>query len=186
MVVSQFQNSKEIMGKILNSNSDLTRNEIFGKFVLSLPIEMRKDGLAEELTQKYSVICEHKIASAPEIPHAQKTLEKLKNFRKSIFVSSATPLTYLTRILQLREVTKLFDGIYGAPSSKIKHIDQILAITKKNPKNILYIGDSEADRVSAKKSGCDFIGINYNENRFTKMPKVLIRDFVNFFEYIAA
>ena len=114
----------------------------------------------------------------------KKTLKKLKAFKKNIYVSSATPLTYLARILELRKLSKLFDGIYGAPSIKNEHINQILSITKKNPQKIVYIGDSDVDRMSAIKYGCDFIGIDNNENRFNQEPKILIRDYINFFEYI--
>jgi len=184
-VTSRFHNSREIIRRIIASNSELTRNEIFKKFVLELPIGIRKEGLAEELTEKYSLICEDKITLAPEIPYAKNILEKLKELKKSIFLSSATPLMHLYKILELRELSKYFDGIYGAPSSKNNHIRQILSITNNKLNKTVYIGDSEPDRISAKKSGCDFIGIDNNENRFKQEPKVLIRDYINFFEYIA-
>lgn len=183
-MTSRFHNSREIIRRIIASNSELTRNEIFKKFVLELPIGIRKEGLAEELTEKYSLICEDKITLAPEIPYAKNILEKLKELKKSIFLSSATPLMHLYKILELRELSKYFDGIYGAPSSKNNHIRQILSITNNKLNKTVYIGDSELDRMAAENSGCNFIGIDSGGNRFKHKPKILIRDFKSLFKYI--
>tara|TARA_Y100000590_G_scaffold466810_1_gene643439 strand:+ start:755 stop:1132 length:378 start_codon:yes stop_codon:yes gene_type:complete len=121
---------------------------------------------------------------APEVRGAKTMLNRLRSFNKNIYVSSATPLTYLTRILELRNLDKLFDGIYGAPLKKNEHINKILSITKKTSHRAVYIGDSDMDRIYAKRCGCDFIGLENNQNQFKQKPKILIRDYISFFNHI--
>jgi len=116
---------------------------------------------------------------APEVPYTFKMLERLKKLKKQIYLSSATPLAYLPKILELRRISRLFDGVYGAPPSKIDHINQILSITKSKLDKIVYIGDSEIDRITAMKSGCGFIGIDNGDNRFNQKPNMLIIDYKN-------
>ena len=178
-VTSNFKNSRKILRYIIDSNSDLTRNEIFDRFVLDLPLKIREDGLAKKLTQEYSLKCEEKIKSAPEVKCAKFFLEKLKKLKKSIFLSSATPTFYLKKLVRLRGLDNYFNRIYGAPQTKSNHIKQILKnISKVN--RAVYIGDSEIDRLAAEKNGCNFIGIGGDATRFKFKPMVLVKDYKNF------
>jgi hypothetical protein len=59
------------------------------------------------------------------MPFAFQMLQKLKEHQRQVFLSSATPIQELRRIVEKKDWRHLFDGIYGAPGTKSTHIISI-------------------------------------------------------------
>ena len=100
-----------------------------------------------------------------------------------IFISSATPIRTLKKIIIMRGWEELFDDIFGYPDSKESHLRRILKINNYKSSEVVYIGDSDIDQRTATVVGCKFIGIGLNHKRFIKKPDTLMNNLNNLYEF---
>jgi len=150
------------------------RYDIFDLLIKNLKMGQEVGISAVYLSDLYTKICEHRISEAPEVFGAFNTLTELKKMRVKMFVSSATPTNTLQSIIGMRGWSELFDGIMGSPDSKENHLSSILFSNNYSLSEVIYIGDSEVDQKAALLTGCKFIGIGKNWNRFDSRPLVLL------------
>ena len=165
-VTKSIDNAHSILKALLATNTGATRSEIF----VHLSNELTKKNISHaapaELIRHYSNYCEGRVAEAIEIPFAFQMLQKLKEHQRQVFLSSATPVQELRRIVEKKGWRHLFDGIYGAPRRKSSHIISIKKKTGSGVRKILFCGDSVSDQIAAAASGCDFIGIGRGGSEF--------------------
>ena len=131
---------------------------------------------ALELAHQYTMLCEEKIVQAPEVSGATDMLVALSRVGLKLAVSSATPEEELKRLISLRGLDSFFSVILGAPASKEKHIEEISKKWQLEAIEMLYVGDSEVDKIAALNTGCHFIGVGRNYSRFNARPVNLIDD----------
>ena len=163
----------KVMTNVLDSCVNVTRYEIFDKFVFNMQVpEWQRNAVSEELVEKYRKLCHVKISSAPEIPGSEKALKVLMARGMRLFVSSATPTGPLIALILARGWGGIFQGIYGSPESKPTHIRKILDEGCYSPEELVYVGDSDSDLVAADEAGCEFIGvcIGGDQGRFSTYP----------------
>ena len=182
-VTQNFSELSSILDKILSNPDSGDRYKIFDTLIKSSDIDKKFGINSDYLSHLYTSICELKIAKAPEVKGAYKTLIKLKNSKIKIFISSATPLKTLKKIIIMRGWEELFDDIYGHPDSKESHLREILSINRYKASEAVYIGDSDIDRRTALVVGCKFIGIGLNYERFKKKPDTLMNNLNNLYEF---
>ena len=172
-VAAELPGGVKVMASVIDSLADSTRYEIFDRFVADMHIpEMQRIALSRELADKYSELCHVEISKAAEIPGAKDALQRLSLSGVHLFVSSATPIEPLHALIRARGWGGLFHGVYGAPESKQAHIRKILDEGGWSPKELVYVGDSDADAIAATQIGCDFIGvcIEGEQERFSTCP----------------
>jgi phosphoglycolate phosphatase len=131
---------------------------------------------AIELVDRYTALCEEKIVQAPEVNGATDMLAKFSRNGLKLAVSSATPEDALKKLISLRGLDSFFSVTLGAPASKEKHIEEISNNWQLDPTEMLYVGDSEVDKMAALNTGCHFIGVGKNHSRFNERPEKLIED----------
>jgi len=95
------------MESILQMAGDRDRYWVFDAFARELPGSVD----ASELAERYTLICQERIAAAPEVGGARASLESLRNAGKQLFVNSATPAGPLTAVVCLRRLEGLFERI---------------------------------------------------------------------------
>jgi phosphoglycolate phosphatase len=166
-------NSKKILEKILKKKIG-DRYAIFSHFSDTIFSEYEISVNDDKLSHEYTLICEEEVSSASNRDGFEESLTKLKLMGIKLFVSSATPEITLNRIIRKRGNSDLFDGIFGAPDSKEIHIENIKQSFKCSSSEILYIGDSEDDRLAAINSNCHFFGIGFDYSRFVIKPTILL------------
>lgn len=92
-------------------------------------------------------------------------LEDLQKAGKKLVVATSKPELFAKQILEHFELTKYFDGIYGADmDEKRSRKDEVIAYAMEmlevaDPGRIVMIGDREHDVLGAKKWGIDTIGV---------------------------
>ena len=101
---------------------------------------------------------------------AEEAIKNLYVLDYKLFVSSATPISELSKIINKMNISRYFDEVFGTPESKYNHVQKILRDCKCSPSEILYVGDSEIDRKTALLAGCHFLGIGSNYKRFRVKP----------------
>ena len=152
-VASQYGGYSE-MSKILNKISG-DRYRIMAAF--SAVIDTKKT--VDNLVVEYSECADLLVAKAKSFPGAEDLLKTLHDSDKLVFLSSATPISSLRKIINYRGWQDLFNGIYGMPSSKITTLKELIKQEKLNVEEVAVVGDGEDDFNSAKIIGCHFFRV---------------------------
>lgn len=181
-VAGAFSNGVAAMESILQVAGDRDRYWVFDAFARDLPGTVD----ASELAERYTLICQERIAVAPEVVGAKASLKSLRSAGKQLFVNSATPAGPLAAVVRLRRLGSLFEGIYGSPATKQENLAAIRAQYGYAPENMLVVGDGESDRFSAETMGCHFIAVENNDNNFTQKPPSSIPNMVGLPELVAS
>jgi phosphoglycolate phosphatase-like HAD superfamily hydrolase len=114
---------------------------------------------AGALVDDYSARVDAAVAAAAEMPGATALLNGLRRHGKHLYLSSATPLASLQRIVERRGWSHLFDAIFGFPDSKQSSLLQIRAATAAPSSTLAVVGDGADDRDSATALGCSFFAV---------------------------
>jgi phosphoglycolate phosphatase len=161
-----------LMQKVLAQADGRDRYWVFETFAQASPAPADPSGLA----QRYTQICQDRIAAAPEVEGARASLERLRQEGKLVFLNSATPAGPLARLARLRGLDGLLDGVYGAPARKHENLETIAALHDLAPLEMLVVGDGESDWASAEHVGCHFVAVENEYNDFTRQPACRIPD----------
>lgn len=175
-VVQEYGNFDPIVDATLNELASADRFSILARIASviaaneSLPNGMTCEDVALSLTDEYSRVCEVMIAGCEEVGGASELLKALSDEGIALFINSATPYHPLKRIIELRSFDKYFLGVYGNLKDKVRNLREIMKVTCSDPSELIFIGDSEADRHAAETIGCYFIGIISNPDSFAFRP----------------
>lgn len=95
----------------------------------------------------------------------EEVLKTLAKFCK-LFVNSATPEGTVRESVQNFGIAHHFRGIYGQPLSKEENLVKAQHIAHVDKRSMLFVGDSNGDRMAAQKFGCAFIGVANEWNQW--------------------
>ena len=151
---SRFFKFKFILKKILNKN--ITKSEL------------------AKLDKNFDTFVQKKIKLMIPSKYLLKFLKGQK-YNNNLYISTGTPQNKIIQILKEKNLLSYFKKIYGSPSSKISHINEI----KKSNKNVLFIGDSLEDYNAAKKTNINFI-LKLNSENFLLRKKLNVRKIHSF------
>lgn len=137
-----------------------------------------RSSLIDQLTLDYSSMVDTSVAGAVEMPGATRLLEELRRDGVSVYLSSATPLGSLQKILEQRSWIDRFDGVYGHPLTKVEALRDIVARTGYSESDLAVVGDGEDDRESARVVGCAYFpvgearGCDRRSERIYSLPEL--------------
>ena len=161
-VANDWPNGAAIIKELLDGPPVGDRYALFGLFaqrvaetVKDRPVDTIKLALAED----YSRRAEASLLVCPERPGAMNLLGTLSEQGIHLYLNSGTPLTWLRRIVEGRQIGGHFRGLYGGPISKIDNLQQILQEAKLQPQDILVVGDGLDDEHYANAVGCSFFPV---------------------------
>ena len=110
----------------------------------------------QKIAQEFSEMVVNEIMKVPFVDGAKQFIED--NYKRYLmFISSATPTNELNFICKQRKISKYFQGIFGSPDSKSKHISSIITNYSLNNREIVFIGDSSSDLDAANTHNLTFI-----------------------------
>ena len=137
----------------------------------------------QNIANKFSDMVVDEIIKVPFVAGAKQFIDNNYN-RYLMFISSATPLDEINYICRQRQIAHCFEGIFGSPDSKSKHISFIMDNWSLTNCEIVFIGDSLSDLNAAKTHNLTFIArvvsgsnILFNEtymlNNLNKIEKTI-------------
>jgi phosphoglycolate phosphatase-like HAD superfamily hydrolase len=113
----------------------------------------------DALVRSYSDRVDACVASASEMPGAVALLQQLRRRGRQLYVSSATPVASLRRILEQRGWLHYFSDCFGYPASKHETLRRIRDLTGAGVDSLAVVGDGADDRDSAASIGCAFYAV---------------------------
>lgn len=122
----------------------------------------RTDCYEEELTllcDRYSLLLKDRLINCEEAPSLRPILRVLRDRGHKIFVASGAKQQELRDILSNFGLSSYFDGIFGAPDSKIEILSREISVGKMPPPR-LFIGDSQYDWEAASAHDCEFLFVS--------------------------
>ena len=154
---SQFPECKEAMMEFHYKNISVSRVKKIERLAFLMGKEADID-FKKEVEEKFSKYVLETILTVPMVGGAQKFLNVMKN-RVPLYLASVTPESELRYILEKRNLSHWFDGVYGCPPwTKADAIRDILLQNKISAKSGILIGDSTGDQKAALEVGIQFIG----------------------------
>lgn len=109
-----------------------------------------------ERVRRFGILAIQKVMSCPVVPGILKFLTDLDPER--CFVVSAARQDEILKIVNKRQLSRYFSGVFGGPDKKAKLISKIIASEKVGVKNIVFVGDKKSDWYAAEKTGIQFYG----------------------------
>ena len=164
------------------AHNAVDRHEKFRYVMEHIMHEHYSPDLAAEWADEYARMTREKIARCPYVNGA---LEMITDLKKTFpfYLASATPSDELYRILSARGIAGIFKEVYGAPMKKAIMLKEIARREDVSCGEILFIGDSREDYVSARESGCMFIG-RISGYDFHDVPSLCFKDLYEIKAYI--
>jgi phosphoglycolate phosphatase len=135
------------------------RRRIFESYIEARSASGTKGPDADALVRRYSNLVDARVAEAPEMPGASQILRGLQQAGLRVFISSATPLDNLARIIERRRWRDLCNGLYGHPHRKSDALRAIRAQLGTDIRSIVVVGDGADDLDSARAVGCGFFPV---------------------------
>ncbi|MFH1581661.1 MAG: HAD family hydrolase [Pseudomonadota bacterium] len=156
-IFSEYPEHYERMMAYHLARNHVDRHKKFKYFITEVLGQPFDQALADKLAQRFAKLTREKIINSSYVEGA---LDLIREFAAQIplYIASATPLDELMIILEARQLTPYFKGIYGAPKPKQEMFALIMQQEGIGPKDLLFIGDSPEDHEVAKSSGINFVG----------------------------
>jgi phosphoglycolate phosphatase-like HAD superfamily hydrolase len=130
------------------------------------------------LCARFASLVVDAVIAVPFVKGAQEFLRENSNLY-TFFVVSATPQNEISNIILRRSLDKTFKYVFGAPLAKREAVKIIMQKEKKEPFEVVYIGDAMSDYLAARDNNIRFIArIEDNEDIFRDINCLKIRDFL--------
>jgi len=157
----------DVVGRVVayhRANGGMNRVTKFRHFYREFLHRPLSEPELEGLCQRFSQLVFDAVIAAPWVPGVPEILETVSRQRVAQFVVSATPEPELQAIVQARGIGHYFQGIFGAPESKGRHLASILVALRCRKQELVFIGDAVADDEAAREVGIRFIARRTAEN----------------------
>lgn len=109
------------------------------------------------LGERFSELVVDAVVNCPLVPGARALLERLAG-EMPLFVASATPELEVRRIVSLRDLDALFEGVYGTPATKGQILGRIVSERGLDRDEVVMVGDARSDLNGAREAGVRFVG----------------------------
>ena len=173
------QKKLEIVKTYHLDNGGISRYEkikYFEKFFFNRTISEEK---LKSMANYFSNLVVQKVVESRFLPGVINFIKSCKKKDILTFICTGTPHTEILDITKKQGISKLFDGIYGSPSSKQVIIKKIIKKYKILNSECVFFGDAMTDYKAANDTGILFYGLKNSDTKFPVNTK-LIAHFKNF------
>ena len=109
------------------------------------------------LGERFAELVVDAVVRCPFVPGAPVLLERLAA-ELPLFVASAAPEDEVRRIVSLRGLDALFQGVYGTPATKGEILRSIVSERDFDRSEVVMVGDARSDLNGAREAGVRFVG----------------------------
>jgi phosphoglycolate phosphatase-like HAD superfamily hydrolase len=178
-IVADIPRAGGILDDLFAAGFEGNRHDVFLELSKRLfpertPQMHRQEGA--RLATAYGDLCRKCIATCEEVPGAETALKTLDQHGITTFIVSATPENDLQPIVRDRGYDQFLTAVFGGPTDKTKHLNNILAIQGITASELVMVGDGVDDQSAAKSVQCRFIGIGNSGNATLHEAECMIND----------
>lgn len=156
-VFARFPEHAEAMMAFHNANISASRFMKFEHLVSERLGRPDDAALRHQLAEDFSRSAQEGIARVPFVPGAESFLAEF-SVRVPLYLASVTPAADLEAILERRDLTRFFRGVYGCPPwDKAGAVRDILDRESCSASEAVLVGDSMGDVRAAEETGIGFI-----------------------------
>ncbi len=155
-IFSRWPQFRDCMMEWHLKHNALDRYKKFEFFVNEILNDSTNESLLNDLVAEFEDMTEKAIINCSYILGAFEFMNELSKYIP-IYLLSATPHLNLLNIINKREISNIFNGIYGAPINKREIIQALIFQNKISEDEVLYIGDSQEDLDVATSLKINFI-----------------------------
>jgi beta-phosphoglucomutase-like phosphatase (HAD superfamily) len=139
------------------------------KQILRLPYD---DAVESALAKQYEMALADSLLKAPIVEGVDRLFA---NVDVQIYVCSGAPLDEVRRQLEHRHFGAHVAAAFGDPVEKSEALRQVIAQSQAHARDIVFFGDSRADRDAAIEVGVRFIAVIREKNDFIEVncPKIV-------------
>ena len=156
----------DVLNKVVNhhlNNGGMSRQKkikVYHKEYLNINISEQE---ISSLSNEFSSYVKRKVVGASYVAGAERFIIENSN-KFLLFISTGTPIDEINYILDKRGINLYFKKVFGSPTSKIDHINQIMYEYKLKSNEIIFVGDATTDLNAAKEKDIPFILRVHNNN----------------------
>ena len=143
------------------SNPGIPRREKISNIVETFGLD-GADTTVDQLCGKFSSMVVDQVLACPLVDGVVAFLE-FASSRFPLYVSSAAPDSEVRDFLQQHALSGFFRGVFGSSISKTSALELIASEHEVDPRSVLFVGDSDADRSAAQATGVGFFRISERE-----------------------
>lgn len=180
LIFPRHTKAYSVIQKLLPELKFSTRLQILDKVFNALDITgFSKEKFVAKYSDIYKNEVEKGILRNGFLPGAKEALEELHT-KIPLYLNSATPFEPLLSVVKKIDAEKYFKGIYGRSKAqenytqydlKVENLQDIAKKENFDRKEILMVGDAEADEKTAHIFGCKFFKVGQNTNLMVDLPK---------------
>lgn len=176
-----FENEgPEIVNKVVEyhlDNGGVSRFKKFDYIYKELLKKQITDEIRMELGNKFANLVIENVLDAPWIPGVEEFLENYSE-KLDLYIVSGTPDNELKYIVETKNASEYFKGVFGSPATKGDLIKHILSIHSYKNEDVVFVGDAITDLNGALEANVYFIGKISNKeiNPFSDYHISLISD----------
>ncbi len=179
-----FENYLEQVDEIVAfhyANGGMSRFDKFRYIYKEILKEALNEEKFEELCRNFSELVYNKVLNCDFVPGA---LEFLNKYYKALhlFVISGTPHEEMIRIVNARELSIYFQGVFGSPDSKTYWTKLLMDKWKFDTDKVIFLGDALSDHRAAEDNNIKFVARISDGNEIFKDKPVYwkVRDLFEF------
>ncbi len=161
-------------------NEGLSRYRKFDHIYREILHQPLSDEKSKCLGRQFSDLAKADILKCPFVDGVLEFLEKCRRQSINLFIASGTPETELREIVEARNLSGYFDGIFGSPATKSQIINGILDDFRIGASKAVFVGDTLTDYSEARVAGVKFIGRSSSMSNmsFADLGVPIVRDMV--------
>ena len=107
------------------------------------------------LASQFSNLVMSGVIAADEVKGARQFLDNGEDYRK--YIITGTPTLEIRPILEGRNMSQFFEGIYGSPEKKSYWVAKIIKEESLKAEECVFVGDALADYKAARDNNLTFI-----------------------------
>jgi beta-phosphoglucomutase-like phosphatase (HAD superfamily) len=171
---TQWPQYVELIDRYNRGSGGISRRAKFRHIWESI-LRLRYDGTVETaLSERYEEALAH---SLPEAPIVEGIDRLFADANVPIYVCSAAPEKEVRRELEYRHFLAQVAATYGDTTRKSDALRQVIVESRAKPHEVVFFGDSSADRAAAMEVGVRFIAVTREKNEFAAIECPKIVDF---------
>jgi phosphoglycolate phosphatase-like HAD superfamily hydrolase len=130
--------------------------------------------LLDYYLDSYAQLTRERVVNAPEVLGVVDTFKKISKIYHC-YINSATPDNAIKQIIQLKNWSSYFYGVFGSPpGTKTGNIQRILSQERINGAEMLIISNDLSDWRIAKRFKTQFIGVTGEFSDWKKADNILV------------